>query len=71
MPAVQALIDQLVDREIEEANRILKGFVDKLLKPWYTVDGRRFDLPYLDFDKAYPSLCEQINAKKLELKEKD
>lgn len=70
MPAAQDTINKLIDKEVEEANRTLKAFIDKLLKPWFGIDGRRFDLPYLDFERAYPELVEQIEEKKNELKDK-
>lgn len=70
LPAAQAIINQVIDREVEDANRLLKSFVEKLLKPWYSVDGRRFDLPYLEFEGAYEELEAQVRAKKEELKEK-
>ena len=42
----------------------MRAYIDKLIKPWYGIDGRRFDLPYLEFERAYPNLLEQIEEKK-------
>lgn len=69
LPAVQVLVDTVIDREVEEANRILKSYVDKMLKPWNSLDNRKFDISYLEFEKVYPDLLEQIEEKKKELRE--
>lgn len=60
LPAVQLLIDALIDREVEEANRILKSYVDKMLKPWNSLDNRKFDISFLEFEKVYSDLSDQI-----------
>ena len=60
LPAVQLLIDALIDREVEEANRILKSYVDKMLKPWNSLDSRKFDISFLEFEKVYSDLSDQI-----------
>lgn len=60
LPAIQLLIDALIDREVEEANRILKSYVDKMLKPWNSLDNRKFDISFLEFEKVYSDLSDQI-----------
>ena len=40
-----------------------------MLKPWNSLDNRKFDISFLEFQKVYPDLLEQIEEKKKELKE--
>lgn len=40
-----------------------------MLKPWNSLDNRKFDISFLEFEKVYPDLLEQIEEKKKELKE--
>lgn len=47
LPAVQKIVNQILDREVEDANKTLKTFIDRVLKPWNNIDGRKFDLAYL------------------------
>lgn len=69
LPAIQKIVNQLLEREVDEANKILKNYIEKVLKPWNSIDGRKFDLLYLEFEKSYPEILQNIDSKKKQLKE--
>lgn len=52
----QKLIEEILDREIKEGNRILKKFIDQQLKGWEAVNGQKFDLAYIDFEQEVPKI---------------
>ena len=46
---MQKVVEGLMEREVKEANKVIKGRTEELLEPWKGIDGRVFNQSYLDF----------------------
>lgn len=69
-PEVQKIVETLLERELSEANRILKAKAENELQAWKHLDGKTFSTSYLEFESAIPAIEERLEALKGELKQK-
>lgn len=46
-PDVQKVVESILDKEVKEANKVLKDKTDELLEPWKNIDGRTFNTNYV------------------------
>lgn len=47
---------------------MLKKYIDEQLKGWENINGNKFELGYVEFDKEVPKIQERIKEKKDEIK---
>lgn len=43
---------------------MLKKYIEEQLKGWESINGQKFDLAYIEFEKEAPSIEERIKIKK-------